>query len=84
MRSEGYSSWVCVSVMSHFTYGASIHPKNAVMYSAGNEVKKICGDLPETTVYKSYAMLERELSTTRYSYHTRCSQFPHMCMGIIH
>ena len=59
MRSEGYSTWVCVSVClsvkSHLTYGASVRPENAVAYSAGNEGQKICGDLPETTALKSYA-----------------------------
>ena len=53
MRSEGYCSWVCVSVC--LTYGASVRPENAVTYSAGNEGQKICGDLPETTAFKSYA-----------------------------
>ena len=46
---------VCLSVKSHLTYGASVCPENAVMYSAGNEGRKICGDLPETTAFKSYA-----------------------------
>ena len=47
---------VCVSVcLSHLTYGASVRPENAVAYSAGNEGQKICGDLPETTAFKSYA-----------------------------
>ena len=60
MRSEGYSSWVCLCVclsvcLSHLTYGASVRPENAVTYSAGNEGKKICGNLPETTAFKSYA-----------------------------
>ena len=59
MRSEGYSSWaclsVCVSVKSHPTYGASVRPENAVTFSAVNEGQKICGDLPETTALKSYA-----------------------------
>ena len=56
MRSEGYCSRsVCLSVKSHLTYGASVRPENAVTYSAGNEDKKICGDLPETTAFKSYA-----------------------------
>ena len=36
---------VCVSVESHLTYGASVRPKNAVTYSAGDEGRKICGDL---------------------------------------
>ena len=60
MRSEGYSTWVCVSVClsvkSHLTYGASVRPENAVTYSAGNEDQKICGDLPETTAFKSYTV----------------------------
>ena len=59
MRSEGYCSWVClcvcVSVKSHLTYGVSVRPENAATYSAGNEGQKICGDLPETTAFKSYA-----------------------------
>ena len=56
MRSEGYCSWVrlCVCV-SHLTYGASVRPENAFTYSADNEGQKICGDLPETTAFKSYA-----------------------------
>ena len=51
MRSEGYSSWVCLSVClfvkSHLTYGASVRPENAVMYSAGNDGQKICGVFSE-------------------------------------
>ena len=43
-----------MSVKSHLTYGASVRPENAVTYSAGNEGQKICGDLPETTAFKSY------------------------------
>ena len=39
----------------HLTYGACARPENAVTYSAGNEGQKICGDLPETTAFKSYA-----------------------------
>ena len=48
MRSEGYCSWVCVSVKSHLTYGASVRPENAVTYSAGNEGQKICGVFSKT------------------------------------
>ena len=54
MRSEGYCSWVglsvcvCVSVKSHLTYGASVRPENAVTYSAGNEGQKVCGVFSET------------------------------------
>ena len=39
---------------SHLTYGASVHPEKAVMYTADDEGRKICGDLLETTVFKSY------------------------------
>ena len=38
---------VCLSVKSHLTYGASVRPKNAAMYSAGNEGQKICGVFSE-------------------------------------
>ena len=55
MRSEGYSTWVCVPVKSHLTYEASVRPENAVTYLAGNGGQNICGDLPETTAFKSYA-----------------------------
>ena len=47
---------VCVSVKSHVTYGAYFRPENAVTYSAGNEGQNICGDLPETNAFKSYAV----------------------------
>ena len=74
MRSEGYCSWVrlsvcvCVSVKSHLTYGASVRPENAVMYSAGNEGQKFCEDLPETTAFKSYAAKhERKSQYANYS-----------------
>ena len=39
---------VCLSVKSHLTYGASVHPENAVTYSAGNEGPNICGVFSET------------------------------------
>ena len=37
-----------MSVKSHLTYGASVHPENAVTYSAGNEGKKNCAVFSET------------------------------------
>ena len=59
---------VCLSVKSHLTYGVSVHPENAVIYSAGKEGQKICGDLPETTVFKSYsAKHERKSQYANYS-----------------
>ena len=32
---------LCVSVISHLTYAASVRPENTVTYSAGNEGKKV-------------------------------------------
>ena len=37
-----------MSVKSHLTSGASVHPENAVTYSAGNGGQKICGFFSET------------------------------------
>ena len=74
MRSEGYSSWVCLCVclsvsQSHLTYGASVRPENAVTYSAGNEGQNICVNLPETTAFKSYAAKqERKSQYANYFY----------------
>ena len=46
---EGYGSHpVCVSVKSHLTSGASVCHENAVMHSAGNEGKNICGIFSDT------------------------------------
>ena len=54
--------------MSHLTYGASARPENAVTYSAGDDGRKICGDLPETTELKSYATkYERKSQYANYS-----------------
>ena len=59
---------MCVSVKSHLSYGAYVCPENAVMYSADNEGQKICGDLPETTVFKSYtAKYERKSEYANFS-----------------
>ena len=58
---------VCLSVKSNLTYGASVRPENAVTYSAGNEGQKICGDLPETTAFKSYAT-KHELKSQLLNY----------------
>ena len=59
---------ICVSVKSHLTYGAYVRPENAVTYSAGTEGQKICGDLPETTAFKSYAAKhERKSQYANYS-----------------
>ena len=59
MRSEGYSSWVCVcvcvSVKSHLTSRMSNRAINERAYSVACERQKICGDFPEKTAFKSYA-----------------------------
>ena len=44
-----------VCLESHLTYGASVRPEKAVTYAADDEGRKICGDLPETTAFKSHA-----------------------------
>ena len=58
MRSEGYGSWVfvsvCLSVKSHITSGASVRPENTVTYSAGNGSRNICGDFSETAPLQRY------------------------------
>ena len=57
-----------MSVKSHLTYGVSVRPENAVTYSAGNEGQNICGDLPETTAFKSCAAKhERKSQYANYS-----------------
>ena len=48
---------VCVSVKSHLTPGASVHPENTVTYSAGKEGQKICGVFSETAPFKSYGVI---------------------------
>ena len=46
-------SCVCLSVcLSHLTSGASVHPENTVVYSAGNAGQTIC----ETARFKSYGV----------------------------
>ena len=67
---------VCLSVKSHLTYGASVRPENAVTYSAGNEGQKICGDLPETTAFKSYAAKRERKSQLLIIPTYRCQLFP--------
>ena len=44
----------CVSVKSHLTYGVSVH------HSVGNKDQKISGDLPQTTVFKSYVVIHEQ------------------------
>ena len=47
---------------------ASVRLENAVIYSTGNEGQTICGDLPETTAFKRYAVKqERRSQYANYS-----------------
>ena len=71
MRSEGYSSWVCLcvclSVKSHLTSRMSNRAIKEHACLVAYECQKICGDLPETTAFKSYA-----------AKHERKSQYAHL------
>ena len=60
MRSEGY---VCVSVKSHITSGASVRPEYADTYSAGNGGPKICGVFFDTATFKSYGTVTSYVGT---------------------
>ena len=70
MRSEGYSTWVglcvcpsvCLSVKSHLTSRMSNRSINERAYLLAYERQKICGDLPETTAFKSYAAKHKRKS----------------------
>ena len=42
---------VAVSVKRHLPSGASVRPKNAVTYSAGNEGQNICGVFSKTHAF---------------------------------
>ena len=56
MRIVGYGSrCVCVSVclLSHISQ-ASLRPENAVMYSAGDEGRKLLWGFSETALFQSY------------------------------
>ena len=59
MRSEGYSSWVCLcvclSVKSHLTSQMRYRAIKEHAYLVAYKRQKICGDLSETTTFKSYA-----------------------------
>ena len=60
---EGYSGWlVClsVSVKSHLTSGASVHPENTVTYSMGSGGQKNCGFLWRYLL--TYGILQRYCS----------------------
>ena len=54
--------FVCLSVKSHLTSGASVRPENTVTYSAGNGGQKICGVFFETVPFKSYGVKRKRKS----------------------
>ena len=64
MRSEGYCSWVCLCVCvlkSHLTSRMRNRAIKYHTYLVAYERQKICGDLPETTAFKSYAAKHEQL-----------------------
>ena len=53
---------VCLSVKSHLTFGASVHPETTITYSVGNGGQKICGVFFETAPFKSYGVKRKRKS----------------------
>ena len=76
---------VCLSVKSHLTSGASVHPENTVVYSVGNGGPKIC------VVFSETAPLQRS-STPSVEDHTYSQPFscgkrtylPHVAPRFLH
>ena len=66
MRSEGYSTWVslsvCLSVSAKLTSRMSNRAINEGAYSVACECQNICGDLPKTTAFKRYATKHEQKS----------------------
>ena len=58
MRSEGYCSWVglsvCLSVNRNLSSGASVRPEKDITYSTGNEGQNICVDFSEAAPLQRY------------------------------
>ena len=53
MRSEGYGSWVCLSVTQHLTSRTFIRPTNDMTYLTGDEGQKFCGVFSENAPLQS-------------------------------
>ena len=74
MRSEGYGSWVCLSVClsvtPHLTSGASVRPESDVTYSTGNEGQKIRG------VFSQTALLRRSSTSSVVRPYVQAAIFP--------
>ena len=86
MRSEGYGSWfVCLSVKSHLTSGASDRPEIDVTYSTGNEGQKHCGVFSETgdpalPPSNGHTYRRPFFTHVRYNYeHAHTGSYAHTC-----
>ena len=51
----------------HLTYGASVRPENAVTDTQRATGRKVCGDLSETTAFKSNAVKHERKSQYAWS-----------------
>ena len=68
---------MCLSVKSHLTSGASVHPENTVTHSVGDEGQKICGVFSET------APLQRSSTAPLKAYVRSAIFLPKVRMRII-
>ena len=71
-----------MSVKSHLTFGAPVHPENTVTYSAGNGGPKICGVFPETASLQRSSTPSIEGHT--YSWPFSCGKHAHAYYSIYH
>ena len=78
-RRTGYDSWVCVSVKSHLTSGASVRPENTVTYSAGNGNQKLGDVFPETTPLLRQQQMSDVETSVPFSWQSGVSPPPHTC-----
>ena len=76
---RGYDSWVCVSVKSHLTSGASVCPENTVTYSAGNGGQKIGDVFSETTPLLRQQQMSDVETSVPFSWQSGVSPPPHTC-----
>ena len=62
MRSEGYCSWVCVSVTLYLTSGTSVRLTNDRRYLTGNEGQKLRAVFSETAPFESIGVKHEQKS----------------------